>query len=223
MGKKKLLLIIIVLFIFSCKVEAQFSDRFGVNLILSASKQNIQGNPHFIDEYENYKYEASCSYSNGFGIFYDIYKTNHFDISINFEYITRGTEVYYPIYLNFGYGPLAKTFNKINYLSAPIIGKIKLNHSNYNYHLLLGLRGDLKISYRSDYLEEYYKEASDFQFGVILGFECEMKISDYLTILPGLKYNVDLSNSIEKYGLKFKNKSIDFSMGIRILKKLIVF
>jgi hypothetical protein len=195
----------------------QPKDRFGVNLILTAAKQNISGILEYYEGYENFKFDSEYLHGLGIGVFYETYFNSSVSLSLNLEYIQRGTETYILIPNAIeGYIDKGKVYNKIDYLSFPVCIKLILLKNEIQPHFLFGFRMDYAFSYDSDYLKYYYKDMENIVFGFVTGLGCEVKITEYLTLLPKIRYNVDFDNIIYKNNLKFRNSSFDFSMGVKI-------
>lgn len=214
---KIILLLSLLLIFFKYQSLSQFSDRFGVNLILSASKQNIEGTLDYYEGYNNYKFKTDFLYGFGIGLFYELYRTKSFILCLNFEYIQKGTETYVLIPNGIeSYADEAKMYNKIDCLSLPIYTKIFLFDYVFKPYIFLGLRLDGMISYDTDYLKYYFKEANTFVYGSEVGIGCELIFNEYLTLLPSIRYNLDFNSTIEQNDLKFKNRSLDFSLGVKI-------
>jgi hypothetical protein len=188
-----------------------FYDRFGINLILSAAKQDITGAD----------IKSSYLYCMGMGVFYEFYKTDFIKTCLNFEYIQRGSETYlYIMDYKMQRFSKVKAFNIIDYISIPIVFKVLLFKGKINPIVFLGVNMDYMISYNSDYLNEYFANANKIIFGGTSGIGFEFKINQYLILLPSINYNFDFNYSInyskDNDNLKFKNNSFDFRLGIKI-------
>jgi hypothetical protein len=198
-----------------------FYDRFGINLILSASRQKIYGRLTDFEGWEYFKTKANILYGAGIGIFYEIIKTGSVIFCINLEYLQRGAELYIPIYNSVeSHVEDIKTYNRIDYLSLPCIIKILFSENKINPQILFGIRLNYMISYDTEYLNRYFKKADKSSYGGIIGFCVEYKIHKYFTLIPSIKYDFDFNDLIgyhsDIYDLRFRNNSIDFSLGVKI-------
>lgn len=205
---KFILLLSLFIIFFKDQSISQFSDRFGVNLILSASNQNVKG----------YDIKTSNLYGMGIGVFYEFYKTRMITTCINLDYVQRGTEANFELtHIPEEESITIQKYSWIDYLSLPIITKILFYKSEISPQFLFGLRIDYTISYDTHYFEILLENANNFVFGGVLGVGCEFELNEYIILIPSLRLNFDFNNAINiNNEVKFRNKSIDFSLGVKI-------
>ena len=89
-----------------------------------------------------------------------------------------------------------KTFeNKITYLSIPFIFKFSIPNDYISPFFVIGPRVDLKLSYKSELMENTYEEFKEVIFGYDYGFGLETKVKD-LTIEFVTKRNFLANNGL---------------------------
>jgi hypothetical protein len=201
------------------QVLAQLYDRFGVNVIFSNSTQSIEGALDKIENFYNYKFETGKMYGVGLGIFYEVYKYKSFSVNLGLDFIQRGSEVYMPIYYCSdvdGISDEIKTSNRINYLSFGVYSKYLISKEYLKPRIVADLNIAYMLSYNTEYLKRYFIDIETFVKGGGLGLEFELDINEYLSIYPMVMYEYDFSYAVDSKDWKFRNKSIDLYLGIKV-------
>jgi hypothetical protein len=91
-----------------------------------------------------------------------------------------------------------------------------------NPFLLLGFRVNKCIGFDSDFNSFGFKliNQNNTTYSYQIGIGSEIKINEYLTLLPQIRYNQDIINSLKVFSvmindLKFTNYSWDFLLGVK--------
>jgi hypothetical protein len=220
-NKVQIILTVLLLIFLKNQLFSQDSDRFGVNLIFSSSKQNIDNKEIDANSYE--KYETEYLYGFGIGIFKEFYIKENAALCFNIEYVQRGTEVYFPI--NDGMDEHAvnaiKTFTRLDNISIPIYAKVYLFKNDFRPFIIAGMQMDFMFSYSSAYQDDYYKKSRVFVYGANFGAGCEVNITKHITLLPVIRYSMDFNDILDYnynsvYRFNVRGKAMDLLIGLSL-------
>jgi hypothetical protein len=200
----------IALLIFLLKVEssAQVCRSYGIKMGVSYSDL----------EFGTYKPGLTARIPGlGGAVFVEWFNTPHFSVITQLELTQRGSII--DIYSTEDFGSrtigLVGDYNRLHYLSAPILAKWAFTKKALSPYILLGPRIDFLLWYATDhgFLDPNYKEFNKVLVGGSAAIGCDSGPLLPITIIAEVRYNFDLGNSYEYSYSTIRKDSFDFWLG----------
>ena len=143
------------------------------------------------------------------GIFAELFNTPHFTMLTELHYIQKGyssTELVTTAASPDGDGTYSTLRPRSDFLSFPIMGKLRFGSDEFEGYGLIGPRLDFLLNASElDY--------SSPQFGGTLGVGIQFKVSSSPQFLIEGRYSPNFGNAFESQNLAVKNRSFEFLIG----------
>jgi hypothetical protein len=222
---KRIILVLILIFLFTSLSQAQIYKGFGVKAGTSIANQT--GSSATI---ASEKIIPDFRYKFGFtgGIFKETRLIEKLNLVIGINYIQKGASYQSPIIETGQSQGIDYIHRNFNFMNIEMLAKYNENTNNYFPYILAGLRMDVFIS--ADYTLNgnkliNYNNAipisnNNKTFGGVAGLGFEYKYSKLISLFIEGTYNPDFTNLYEQtdsYGLKnyLKGNSFDIRTGIK--------
>lgn len=211
----KKICIIILFFILSTAVEAQFIKRIGVKAGGTSSSQKYE----YTIDYSTWNDDPDCKTGLNIGIFGEFLNLPVISVIGEFNYVEKGSKrVIYLTDLQHpdGNGQTRTLKMGMDYLNLSLLCKARLESDICTPYVLLGPKFDYEIN-RSEAMEAGFpdNELNKFRFGFKAGIGTEIKLFG-INFLAEAIYDKDLDNLYKTSRLKITSSAIDFRAGIFI-------
>jgi hypothetical protein len=208
--KTSILVAAAVLFVFST-TQAQLINGYGVKLGMSYANQNF--------DYTDKDLTLDTKYlsGTGAGVFVEWLKLPLIGVTTEVLYVQKGmkmTSVKTTVSDPSGVGTI-ETNNRVNYLSIPVLAKLKFGGVLLSPYIVAGPRFDVLLSYDSNEKQLY----DDFKSTVVggdIGVGAELSFILPVALSAELRYSTDFDNSYETDLLQVKNKAFLLLLGMRL-------
>jgi len=209
--KKYSLFVLVIITFLSPQVNAQLLRTYGIKVAYTSADQKL--------EYYYLGGNLTTLRRDGFNvaIYAEWLNTPIFSIVTQCEYTQRGFGN--EIIETSEFGPMEigsyKLFNRVDYLSIPIFGKITIPMEIIKPYVLIGPRLDYLLGYKSGVggYNVLFDNFSKTIIGASFGVGVDLKGLSTLPILLEGRYNIDLKDSYNTDLLKVRNNSIDVWLG----------
>jgi hypothetical protein len=209
--KRVLFLLLMFFAVISHETSAQFMKHFGVKAAVTSANQDF-----------DYSQMADLQMKRrvGFdvGVFAEWLDIPVLSIISQVEYAQRGSGMEF---VETGpSGPQSigtkKLYSRLDYLSVPILVKLRLQTSTITPYILAGPRLDILVSYQSDegVLNLVYDQFKKTTLGGSVAVGVQIQSLLPVTILAEARYSIDLSDSYETNLLKVRNNAFDLWLGV---------
>jgi hypothetical protein len=200
----------IALLIFLLKVEssAQVCRSYGIKMGVSYSDL----------EFGTYKPGLTARIPGlGGAVFVEWFNTPHFSVITQLELTQRGSII--DIYSTEDFGSrtigLVGDYNRLHYLSAPILAKWAFSRKALSPYVLLGPRVDYLLWYATDsgFLDGTYKEFNKLIVGGSAAIGCDSGSLLPITLVAEVRYDFDFGNSSKYHESTIRKDSFDLWLG----------
>jgi len=138
---------------------------------------------------------------------------------LEFQYTQRGMTLTLPVYTESN--PEVPAYYRTNrprvdYLSIPILAKVRLNTPLLVPYLVAGPRWDFLISKKGDGFDTVVDKFKTSEFNATFGIGVEL--SEFLptVLIAEFRYNPSFSDAFNNNFLAVRNRSFDFLLGVRL-------
>ncbi len=105
---------------------------------------------------------------------------------------------------------------RIDYISVPMLARLRIPLHAVTPYLLVGPRFDFLISSRADGLDAVVSRFDRMDYGLTLGAGVELDSIFPFGLLAEFRYNPNVYDSYESSYLSVRNRSLDFLIGVRL-------
>ncbi len=106
--------------------------------------------------------------------------------------------------------------NGLDYLSLSLYGKLQAGEKSILPYVLTGPRLDVLLNKRNaPFYDDVYAGLKNTVFGLSVGVGAELRTRLAFAVLAEVRYNRDLSPSLDLDTLTIKNESFDFRLGLK--------
>jgi hypothetical protein len=155
----------------------------------------------------------------GFGaaVYAEWFNTTFFTVITQLELTQHGSII--DIYSTEDFGSrrigLEGDYNRLHYLSAPILAKCTFTKMTVNPYLLIGPRIDYLLWYATDsrFLDDTYRRFKRVLLGGSAGIGCDSGTLLPITLVAEVRYNADFGNSYENPYSTIRKDSFDLWLG----------
>jgi hypothetical protein len=209
MFKTYLLLSALILLV-PTKGDAQFPKSIGAKIACTSAAQ--------VFDYTDFRPDFERRTGVNAAVFLEWFDGAPFSLVTQLEYAQRGMRLKFaqigqtgPEIIGYFY-----QYNRIDYLSLPIVAKLSLPYQTISPYAIAGLRLDFMLGYKSDgnSFNSVYDGFAKTIYGATFGAGAELKVFQGFPVVLEARYNLDLKNSYKTQYLQVKNNSIDVWLGI---------
>ena len=204
---RTIIFIVIMALWFQFECVAQPLKLWGFKFGISSASQQFQD----VDTYKPTVRQTGFDAA----VFTEWPSSSLFSLVTQLEFIQRGTVIDVSPLADFG-NPISYTddHNRLQYLSALILGKFSIARQSAIPYILIGPHADYLLGYASDYhlLDFTYSHFKKIIWGITAGVGCYSGSLLPVTLIGEIRYNFDILNSATLYN-KIRNESIDFWLG----------
>jgi hypothetical protein len=211
---KKFMFVSIVLFVFCSRGESQLIRDYGLKLGMASTNQNWDYSPS-----TSIKANSSSRQSIDAGIFVEWINVPLISILTEVHYIQKGADFKTNILVTTiadpeGTGENYTFSSKVDYLSIPLLVKIRMDNASFSPYIFAGPRFDLFLKDHSAGLGIILAESKKVDVGGTFGLGVEL--SSLLPIHVGaeIRYSPSFQDIYSVSYLKVKNRSLEFLLVI---------
>src|SRR5437016_540782 len=186
---KSIFIILLLSFLFTFSVRAQFIKSYGI--IGGASLSN--------ESWTYTNYSTSITPDNRWGavagVYAGIYELPHLSFIAECDYIQKGFSETLPVTTTEqpeGTGQYITLKPRIDYLSIPLLAKARFDLGNFSPYALGGIRFDFVMHKEAQYYESIMNNYNSFEFGLTLGVGASYKISS-IKLLTEARFSPNLT------------------------------
>jgi hypothetical protein len=135
------------------------------------------------------------------------------------QYTQKGMTVTVPVTTESqpnGTGPFTTMSSRVDYLSVPLLAKLRLKSPLFTPYLIAGPRVDLLVSKRGDGFEAVVDKFESTDFGGTVGLGVELHTLFPVGLLAEFRYNSSFKDVFNNNLLTVRNHSFDFLLGMRL-------
>ena len=209
MAHRTIIIIGILVLWFQIDCVAQPLKPYGFKVGISFANQQFQSTA----------YVKTATRQRGFdaAVFTEWSSSSFFSLVTQLEFAQHGSIIHANPLVEFGHGPPSSdtdVHNRLQYLSALILGKFSLGKQSATPYALVGPRLDYLLGYSSDYhlLDDTYRQFKKVTPGASAGVGCSSGSLLPISIIVEARYNFDIFYSGNEYN-KIRNDSIDLWLG----------
>jgi hypothetical protein len=211
--RRVLFLSLVFVALISHDTSAQLIKQFGVKVAVTSANQGFD-----YSQMSDLQMKRRVGFD--VGVFAEWLDIPVLSIISQIEYAQKGSGMEFVVTGPSGPQSLGTTklYSRLDYLSVPILLKLRLQSSVITPYLLAGPRLDILMSYQSDegVLNSLYDQFKKTTLGGSVGVGVQIQSLLPVTILVEGRYNIDLSDSYETNLLKVRNNSFDFWLGVAL-------
>lgn len=115
-----------------------------------------------------------------------------------------------------GTGQFISLSPRVDYLSIPILAKLRLKSPFFTPYLIAGPRVDLLVYKKGDGFDPVIDQFKSTDVGGTVGVGSEFNTPLAIGILAEIRYNASFRDSFKNEFLSVRNHSFDFLLGLRL-------
>lgn len=115
-----------------------------------------------------------------------------------------------------GTGELLTLHPRVDYLSIPVLAKLRLSGPVITPYVIVGPRFDFLLSKRGEGYDLVIDKFKGSDFGATLGIGVEADLLSPISLLTEVRYNPSFTNAYQNQSLTVTNRSFDFLVGVRL-------
>lgn len=206
--------LVLFLFLVSAPLFAQLN--YGVKAGLTSSDQTWEFTPKFA---RNGQIDSKSTIN--LGVFAEYSDAKYVSVIAEINYRQKGAKIYleYTGRDTSGNVVVPKNIdNKIGYLNVTLLGKFRYPLLPFfTPYLCAGLKSDYQISNKFDDEDLGFlaTESTKQIMGAVIGGGFEIKDLLPVVLLAEVRYEFDFNNLYVQDNFKFKNKTLEFRLGVR--------
>ena len=206
--RRIILAVVLVLFSFS-GANARLLKGYGLKAGVVVANQDFEYS-------EGFQADTKDRAGLDFGVFAEWLDIPFFSILTEVHYIQKGHADEFVRTDEFG-TPISSTRidHRLDYLSVPLLAKASLRTKHVLPYLVVGPRFDFLLDYKSETLDQVYKELKDSDVGATIGLGMESR-TDPVKVLVEFRYSPDFTDAYKTDLLKVKNNSFEILFGVRL-------
>lgn len=210
--KKKTTLCIALILVFTTGTNAQFVKGFGIKMGTVAANQSW----HFTS-----LPDLQSENRWGFTVvpFVELFDLARFSVLVEAQYTQKGFKQSLPVTTESnpeGTGEFITKRPKVDYLSIPLLAKLKLPLSGFVPYLIAGPRFDVLLSTSADGYGAVVDKFKTSEFGATVGAGVELTVLPAIGLLAEFRYNPSVTDAFSTNFVTVRNRSFDFLVGVRL-------
>ena len=205
----KFLIIVIILFVFSRVVRAQLISSYGIKIGMTEASQSWNYSGYL----SNIKVFNKSRSGLDFGIYTEWFNIPVISVLTEIHYIQKGCKDDISVRTSefpLGTGETRTIIPRIDYISIPILSKVRYNIEFINIYAIAGPRLDVLIGKNSEAVGAVFDDLKKTDFGETFGMGLELPIKTIYHIGLEFRYSLSSQNIFTNEWLKVKNKSLEF-------------
>jgi hypothetical protein len=115
-----------------------------------------------------------------------------------------------------GTGQFITLSPKVDYLSVPVLAKVRLPFPAFSPYIIAGPRMDLLLSKRGDGFDAVVDEFKSTEVGGTFGVGVELRTLLPVGLLAEIRYNPSFRDAFKSEFLSVRNHSFDFLVGLQL-------
>jgi hypothetical protein len=205
--RKLIIAVVLVLFSFS-GANARLLKAYGFKAGVVVANQDF-------DYFGRLQFDTKARSGLSFGVFAEWLSLRSLSILTEAHYIQKGYVSESVQTDEFG-TPIRifKFDHRVDYLSIPLLAKVTLRTKHLSPYLIVGPRFDFLLGYKSETLDEVYRDLKDLDVGGTIGLGVESR-SQPVKVLLEFRYSPNFTNAYQTDLLKVKNNSFEILFGVR--------
>jgi len=207
----KFLVIIFLLILFSCSISnSQVISSCGIKGGMVFAK-------HTFDYSINYSFITQYRPGIDIGIYTELFSQPILSGLAEIHYIQKGYKVKVAVTTEQnpeGNGQYITLTPRVDYLSVPVLLKVREEYKWINPYLYVGPHFDIKLAHSDDYGASNFKELHTLDIGATFGAGIQFKLAKKLGILLEGRFNQPITSSVSNSFIKVKNYSFEILTGI---------
>ncbi|MFZ1081620.1 MAG: porin family protein [Candidatus Kryptoniota bacterium] len=104
----------------------------------------------------------------------------------------------------------------VNYLSIPLLAKVRFERGNITPYLIAGPRMDFLLSKNGNGYDLVVNQFKTSEFGATFGVGVELTSILPVGALAEFRYNPSFDDALNNGSVKVRNRSFDFLLGVRL-------
>jgi hypothetical protein len=209
---KRIAGLITLCFFISMVAHAQFLTGFGIKGGVASAKQ--------IWDYKmNINFPTETRRGIDAGVFVEILNSPCFVILAELHYVQKGFKLTLPMTILAqpdGTGEVVTKKPRLEYLSFPLIGKLRFHTGAIIPYVFGGPRLDFLIGRKTEGHQAVLDHLKSIDAGVSVGLGIEVPLTIVPAVLVEFRYSPSLSEAFSNDALTVKNQSIEFLLGLRM-------
>jgi Outer membrane protein beta-barrel domain len=207
--KNKFFLIAIVLFIFSSVTNAQLIFSYGLKVGMANASQswNYSGPLSDLEVFDKSRIGLDI------GIYSEWFNFPVISILTELHYIQKGCKDEFVVTTMDnpdGIGETRTSTPRIDYISVPILAKIRYNTKPITFYGIVGPRLDILIGKNSYAMGAVFDDLKKTDFGGTFGIGLELLLKNTYHIGSEFRYSFSSQTIFSNQWLNVKNKSLEF-------------
>lgn len=201
----------IILFLAQSVTLAQVRENYGIKIGAVGANETWTG------------FASNWNMKNRWGFTADAYAEIPFFRSFSaqgeIQYTQKGMKVSVPITTVSqpdGTGQYRTISPRIDYVSIPLLAKLKIPLTSLTPYILVGPRFDILISREPDGLDAVVNNFDKMDYGLTVGAGIELDSLFPFGILAEFRYNPNAYDSYQSGYQTIRNRSVDFLVGVRL-------
>jgi len=195
-----------------CFAQAQLVRSAGFKIGTSAASQDWN--------YSSYgrNMDANTLWGVDVGAFIEWFTLPVFSVSTEGHYVQKGFKVTLPLtsaQSPDGNGTFVTLFQRVAYLSLPILARCRLDIASSNIYALAGPRVDFLLGYRDQGFGAVIKDFRSAELGLTLGLGLETTAFDRFMIGAEFRVSPTLQDSYSSNVLQVRNRSMEILFVLR--------
>ncbi|MBA4313118.1 MAG: hypothetical protein C0417_10870 [Chlorobiaceae bacterium] len=210
--KTQILKFICIIILASTCTQAQFIKGYGFKVGAVSATQTWNYNIDIHRDMEN-------RWGIDAGVYVELLDLPYISILGELHYIQKGFMEEIPITTMDqpeGTGRYLVSKPRVDYLSLPLLAKIRYNVETVSPYILIGPRFDFLIGKEPDGYEIIYNKFKKNDMGISVGVGIEIPTSTIQAVLFEFKYSPTFNNSYSNDILTIKNQSFELLVGIKL-------
>jgi hypothetical protein len=196
----------------SSTTHAQLVRGFGIKVGVTAANQTW-----------DYASVPDLTADNRWGItgsaFVELLRMPYFSVLVESQYTQKGMSFSAPVATEQnpdGTGEFITLRPRVDYLSTPILAKVRLETPLITPYLLAGPRYDVLLARHGEGFQAVIDKFKSSELGATIGGGAEFGSLLPLDVLIELRYNMSLQAAYNTNFLKVRNQTLDLMLGVRL-------
>ncbi|KAF0153072.1 MAG: hypothetical protein FD143_512 [Ignavibacteria bacterium] len=207
--KSKFLVTVLVIFIFSKVVNAQLLSSFGMKIGVANAGQSwdYSGDLTTIEIFDKSRIGFA------FGVYTEWFDLPLISIIAEAHYIQKGSKgeiIVATMDSPAGTGETKTITPRIDYLSMPLLAKLRYETNSFTVYGIAGPRIDILIGKNSEAVGSVFDDFKYTDIGGTFGFGFEIPITEIYFASCELRYSPSFQNIFSNGILEVKNRSLEF-------------
>jgi hypothetical protein len=210
--KTRLIIIIFICGVLTSATNAQFIRGYGLKIGAVSATQTW-------DYKTNTKFPADRRWGVDAGGYIEVLNIPYISLLGELHYIQKGFSMTLPVTTISqpdGTGEYITLKPRVDYLSVPVLAKLRFDLGKVFPYLLAGPRFDFLISKNPDGFQAVIDNFKNIDFGISLGAGFEVPLKFIKSVLAEFRYSPSFTEAYSGSSLTVKNQSFEILIGIRL-------